>query len=156
MLTQWTDDTKVDKLVESFTIEAYGLVLKKEQQSKNEINYLDIQIIMEGTDVITSVYRKPAYELVIIPSWSKDPMVYKKAAFWFFLRRAIIYCHKKEDRKKEVDYIINVWKDHGYKKQFILSIYNEVKERVFNKKRENENIVDIQGSDDRTNAFMPI
>lgn len=140
VLTQWTEGADVDKLAKSYNMETYGLVLKKEQQDKNEISYLDIQLVIERSEVITTVYRKPAYETVIIPSWSKDPMVYKKAAFRFFFRRAIMYCSNQEDRVKEVNYIVKIGKDHGYKKQFILSIYREVNQRISNKKRENEEI----------------
>lgn len=142
--------------MQSFTIEAYGLVLKKEQQDKNIINFLDIQIVIEASNVTTSVYHKPAYEPVIIPSWSKDPIVYKKATFRFFCRRAIIYCSKQEDRMRERNYIIRIGRDHGYKKQFILSIYREVNWKLNSKIGENDGVVEPQVKEAQTNTFITL
>lgn len=56
VITQWENINDIDKLAEAFTIEAYGLKLKKEQQSLKEINYLDIKIVVEEDNIVTSVY----------------------------------------------------------------------------------------------------
>lgn len=67
-----------------------------------------------------------------------------------------MYCSKQEDRVKEVNYIVKIGKDHGYKKQFIQSIYREVNQRISNKKRENKEVTNTRVDENRKNTWMMV
>lgn len=68
ILTIWTEDKEINKLAEEFTVEAYGLILKIEQKTKGEIEYLDIKISMEGRDQVTSIYSSRYTSLCSSPT----------------------------------------------------------------------------------------
>lgn len=65
-----------------------------------------------------------------IPSLSRDPAGYKKAAFWSLFTRALTYCTEKEDLKKELDYIKTVGLQHGYSRTFLTKVLNQVKSKI--------------------------
>lgn len=93
--------------------------------------YLDIRITAKDGDLRTSVYRKPTYELVLIPKWSRDPIVYKKkAVFRYFFRRAVLYITDEEELKKEINYIVEVGRQQGCSKSFVSSIYNRMRKNL--------------------------
>lgn len=130
--------------------------MKLEQKDENVINYLDIKIVVEEGNILTSVYRKPSYKPVLIPNWSDDPISYKKAMFRSFFRRAILYDKREEDLKDEIDYIvIKIEEEHGYKKSFIISIFNSVKRSMAIKNKDG-NIINTQRPTDNSEGYLPV
>lgn len=79
---------RIEEFVNALSMEQYGLYLKKDQHSREEVHFLDLQINIDLENVTITVYRKPTYVPVVIPNWSKDPIGYKKSAFRSFYRRA--------------------------------------------------------------------
>lgn len=73
---------------------------------------------------------EPTYRLVLILNWSNDPVGYKKAAFQSFYKRALIYCSTEEGLNKELEYILEVGKQHGYRKVFLTKIFKQVKKKM--------------------------
>lgn len=156
MLTIWTSKERINQLTKELSVEVYGLVLKLEQIDNKEINFLDIKIRAENRKLITSVYRKPTYEPILIPNWSKDPIQYKKAAFRFIFRRAILYNTKDEDARKEAEYINRMGIEHGYGRPFMKTILESVKRSLL--KNANANTETQKEIEDRneTRSFAPI
>lgn len=94
------------------------------------MHFLDIAIELNNNELRTTVYRKQAYEPILIPSWSRDPIRYKKSAFNYFFRRAILHSSDDEALRKEVNYIVSVGKKHGYSESFILGAYKNVRKKL--------------------------
>lgn len=55
VLTMWSNEKNIQDFAEEFSIEAYRLVLKLEQKNECAINYLDIKLVAEEGNLITSV-----------------------------------------------------------------------------------------------------
>lgn len=110
----WTGEESMEKFEQAFKLAEYGLNLKKEQLDICKVHFLDIEIELNKGNLKTAVYRKPTYEPVIIPSWSWDPIRYKRSAFNYFFRRAILYTTDDEKLREEINYIISMGEKHGY------------------------------------------
>lgn len=83
-------------------------------------------------------------------------MSYKKAAFRFFLRRAILFSKREEDLKDEIEYIVRVGEDHGYTKSFTKNLYNAMKRSMALGDRSNGNKINTQKASDKAEGYLPI
>lgn len=103
-----------------------GLTVKKEQESKTDIHFLDLRIAIADGDYRTTVYRKSGSAPLYIPMVSEDGLSLKKAAFSALFRRAYTHCSNYGDRSEEINTIMGIGRQHGYEKKFLRKLLNEV------------------------------
>lgn len=125
----WDSHEKVKLLAEKFTLPNYGLKLKLEQCSKQNLHFLDIDIKVNGPSFSTKVYRKPNSPTLIIPEWSNDKWQHKKAALRSMIARAYTHCNSPELIREEINIIKTIASKHGYNNRLIIKIDEELEKR---------------------------
>lgn len=64
------------------------------------------------------------------PIGQMTPLTYQKAAFRYFFERAITYSTEIADLKSEIEYIMDIGEQHGYRRSFIESIRRNVQKTL--------------------------
>ncbi|XP_018908846.2 uncharacterized protein [Bemisia tabaci] len=103
-----------------------------------KLNYLDLTIQIKNNKLKFSIYRKPCYTDAIIPENSYHSWQQKMAGFHSFLNRLINIPLSKQDYNKELNTILEIAINNGYKKEDILKILMKKKskridQRLYNK-----------------------
>lgn len=80
----------------------------------------------------------------------------KKLRLDHFFRRAILYCQKEEDLRKEINYIVKTGQEHGYKKGFIWSTYETVKQSLYKENRTDVITTALHETQLEKEVFIPI
>jgi hypothetical protein len=73
------------------------------------------------------VYRKPTATDVTINNKSCHPKEHKLSAYRFWIHRLQALPLSKRNRQRELNTILNVALNNGYKKEDIIHIYNKLK-----------------------------
>ncbi|CAF1513649.1 unnamed protein product [Adineta ricciae] len=76
-----------------------NIILKA--NTKDQISFLDLQIINQDGNLMTSVYHKPSYEPYYLPFHSVHPLHTKQNIPFTMLLRAIRYCSTFQDYANE-------------------------------------------------------
>ena len=94
---------------------------------EKELDYLEIKTMNKGTgNYEFDVYRKAAITNVQVkPNSSHDPKILR-GIFKGFLKRANRIC-SAEFREKEVEFLVEVFVENGYKRENLLRIVEETK-----------------------------
>ena len=121
----------------------------EEENENKELEFLDTKIINNGEGKYEfRVYRKEAITNVQVkPSSSHDPKILI-GIFKGFLHRAYNICSEKY-LDQEIEFLINVFMENGYRKLDLMKIAEEVKSKRNQKRSEIvsvENITQIQNS----------
>ncbi|XP_067129654.1 uncharacterized protein [Centruroides vittatus] len=115
----WADDRNIQHFIDVINHNPYGLTVELDQQSEFLVNFMDLSIACKEGEIRTSVYRKPVYHPLVIPSNSIDPGQFKMAAFRSWIRRAYTHCSSIQDTLKELAYIQKVAARHGYQRSVV-------------------------------------
>ncbi|XP_067144220.1 uncharacterized protein [Centruroides vittatus] len=126
----WRNNSRIKDFLDKINDNNDGLTLRLEQKSSLNLHFLDIDITFKKGHLSTNVFIKPSHSPLYIPSQSKDPYKYKIAAFRALIRRAFLYCERVQDRRKEINRIINVAKALGYQKSAILGIVKKYEANI--------------------------
>ncbi|XP_023209972.1 uncharacterized protein LOC111639723 [Centruroides sculpturatus] len=119
ILIIWKTKPDIEKVLEAFNKNAYGLTLKLDQESRTEVNYLDVQINTANNNITTTIYRKPTYCPLFIPRNSADPWTYKVSAFRALVSRAYSHCSETSDTYRELKNIKRTASTHGFQQSLI-------------------------------------
>lgn len=104
-----------------------SITFLQEIETNNEIAFLDIMIRRHPYHLETAVYRKATYVPAVIPSTSHHPKNQKLAAFYSFLNRLFTHCSTPIYYKRELEWILQVARRHGYHVHEIYRILNKIK-----------------------------
>ncbi|XP_067119136.1 uncharacterized protein [Centruroides vittatus] len=115
----WKKNTNIVDFVNHMNNNPYGLTLKIDQTSSNNVHFLDIDVKLNGREIETGIYYKPGYIPWFIPAKSADSYTYKIAAFRALVRRAYTHPSKMRDTKRELRRIERIAIAHGYEKSLI-------------------------------------
>ena len=122
--------TSADKFLEVLNKQHTKIqyTIEKENEDK-ELQFLDIKIINNGTGKYEfDVFRKNAITNVQVkPESSHDPQILK-GIFQGFLYRAKSICSEKYFTQ-EVDFLVNVFVENGYKRDDLLKMVQEFKNK---------------------------
>ncbi|XP_023216359.1 uncharacterized protein LOC111618961 [Centruroides sculpturatus] len=110
----WKTIPDISNFVQTVNDNPYSLTLEMEQSSNIEVHLFDINIKVEGSAIITSVYRKPYAASIYIPVGSSDPFTYKAAAFNTLIKRAFSHSSTTQALNTELNYIKRIAAKHGY------------------------------------------
>ncbi|XP_067133684.1 uncharacterized protein [Centruroides vittatus] len=122
VLIVWRSNRGISTFIERINDNEDGLRLKLEQKSSVEIHFLDINITFKKGHLSTKVYTKPTHSPLYIPPQSNDPFRYKLAAFRTLVRRAFTYCDNVIDMVNEIDRIMRIAENLGYRRNVINGI----------------------------------
>ncbi|XP_067119675.1 uncharacterized protein [Centruroides vittatus] len=122
ILIIWRSNRGISTFIERISDNEDGLLLKLEQKSSVEVHFLDINITFKRGHLSTKVYTKPMHSPLYIPPQSNDPFRYKLAAFRALVRRAFTYCDNVIDRVNEIDRIMRITENLGYRRNVINGI----------------------------------
>ncbi|XP_023229194.1 telomerase reverse transcriptase-like [Centruroides sculpturatus] len=64
----WKDNRMVNQFIDLINDNPYGLTLELEQESGNNVNFLDLSITCKDGEIRTDIYWKPTYLPIVIPS----------------------------------------------------------------------------------------
>jgi hypothetical protein len=86
---------------------------------EGKIPFLDILITRSEEGFQTEVYRKPCNTNFAVPPSSFSDPAYRRAAVVADVTRAVRYCSTPQARRKEIAFIYNKFRAHGYPTAFI-------------------------------------
>ena len=100
------------------------------ENAEKELNYLEIKTMNKGTGKYEfDVYRKAAITNVQVkPNSSHDPKILR-GIFKGFLKRANTICSTNY-REKEIEFLVEVFVENGYKRETLLTIIEESNSRL--------------------------
>jgi hypothetical protein len=90
------------------------LVFTLERQKDRKINFLDITIYREQSELSTDIYRKPTFTDVIIPNDSCHPKEHKMAAVRYLYNRINSYQLSSDSMQKENNTTIQILTSNKY------------------------------------------
>ncbi|XP_067133444.1 uncharacterized protein [Centruroides vittatus] len=114
ILILWKSKPDIAAFVDSFNNNSYGVTLGLEQANDTHVHFLDVSIMVEGTSILTEVYRKPLADQLYIPIGSCDPILYKLAAFNTLVKRAYTHSSTRHALQKEINTLRSIAQSHGY------------------------------------------
>lgn len=97
------------------------------------LNFLDLKISIVEGKLEFGIYRKPGYTDVVIPSNSFHSYQHKMSAFHALVNRLLNIPLSKKEYRKELDTILQIANNNGYKTRDILSIVRKKKSRIENR-----------------------
>ncbi|XP_023238700.1 uncharacterized protein LOC111637445 [Centruroides sculpturatus] len=110
----WKKIPDISVFVQAVNDNPYSLTLQVEQSSNTEAHFLDINIKVEGSAILTSVYRKPYATSTYMLVGSCDPFTYKAAAFNTLVRRAFSHSSTSQALSTKLNYVKRIAAKHGY------------------------------------------
>ncbi|XP_067123863.1 uncharacterized protein [Centruroides vittatus] len=122
VLIIWKDDQRINDFLTAINDNEHGLKLQLEQNSRRNIQFLNINMEFKLGNIQTTVYLKLTHAPLYIPACSKDPFKYKLSAFKALIKRTFLYCTDVLDRNKEINRIQKVEKNLGYKMSTIKGV----------------------------------
>jgi hypothetical protein len=114
-------------ILEQFNAQYKDLRFTLNEEINNQIEYLDLKLTNKQGHLETGVYRKPTTTDVTINSNSCHPREHKMAAYKSWLNRLCKLPINVENNKKELDIIINIATNNGYRKEDIIKLYDRIK-----------------------------
>ncbi|XP_067121775.1 uncharacterized protein [Centruroides vittatus] len=115
----WNNKHNTQRFLNDINDNPYGLTLQLDQESYNNVHFLDINITCGEGEIKTNIYRKPGLNTIIIPNQSVDPRHIKYAAFRSWIKRAYTHCTNICDTYKELDYILEIATQQGYQRNIV-------------------------------------
>jgi hypothetical protein len=119
-------------ILEDFNIQHKDLKFTINNEIKDQINYLDLNLTNKRGQIKMEIYRKPTKDVMINNS-SCHPQEHKLAAIKSWIHRLITLPLNESSKRKELNTIINITLNNGYKKNDILTIYSRLKHKQNNK-----------------------
>lgn len=130
VLIIWDGEEHNDEIVNALSDTSLALHIKLDQCSHSHIHYLDINLSIINAEYSTTVYRKPSYTPIFNPATSPDAWSHKVAAFRALFKHAFTHNTHYIDRYKEIGLIIRHGFSHGYKRNVLVKILQQVKKEV--------------------------
>jgi hypothetical protein len=118
-------------LFEQFNAQHKNLQFTINEEINNQIAHLDVNLINKrgqlGMKIL--VYRKPTATDITINSNSCNPKEHKLGPYKNGIQRLFALPLNENNKKKELNTIINVALNNGYRKEDIIHIHNKLKQR---------------------------
>jgi hypothetical protein len=123
------DQSKItpQHILEQFNAQHKDLQFTINEEINNQIEYLDLKLTNIQGQLEIGVYRKPTTTDVTINSNSCHPREHKMAAYKSWLNRLCKLPLSANSNKKELDIIISIATNNGYKKEDIIKLYDRIK-----------------------------
>jgi hypothetical protein len=102
------------------------------EELNNQITYLDLNLINKQGQIEMEVYRMPTTRDVRINKKSCHPKEHKLSAYRNWIHRLRALPLSKTNKQRELNAILNIASNNGYKKEDIIHLYNKSK---YNKKK---------------------
>jgi hypothetical protein len=93
----------------------------------NQIAYLDLNLLNKQGQLEMEIYRKPTSTDIKINSNSRHPKEHKLAAYKNWIHRRFALPLSANNKKKELNTLINIALNSGYTKEDIIHIHNKFK-----------------------------
>jgi hypothetical protein len=106
--------TDVYNILQDFNTIHPQLKFTAEQETNNQLNYLDITIHRTPTNWNFAIYRKPTFTDTIIPYNSNHPNQHKYATVRFLYNRLNTYDLQEDHYKTEVTTIQNILHNNAF------------------------------------------
>ena len=90
-----------------------------------QINFLDVQVLFDELEIITSVFRKPTFTGLLLNFRSHCPFSWKRGLVFGSLHRFAVICSSWRLFDLEVDKFFDILKHCGYPKKFLLNCLNK-------------------------------
>jgi hypothetical protein len=114
-------------LTEHFNAQHKDLQFTINGELNNQITYLDLNLTNRQGQLEMEVYRKPATTDDKINKKSCHPKEQKLSAYRNWIHRLMALPLSKRNRQRELNTILNIALNNGYKKEDIKHIYNKLK-----------------------------
>jgi hypothetical protein len=103
------------------------------EETNNTIAYLDLELTNKKEQLELNIYRKPTTTDTTLNFKSCHPKEQKMAAYKSWLHRLDILPLSTANKNEELNTIIHIGVNNGYKKEEILRLYNKIKNRRTNR-----------------------
>jgi hypothetical protein len=131
LITYDSTKTNINSTLEEFNNINKTLKFTMEEEQGNKINFLDITIHREATEISYNIYRKPSTTSKTIHNTSCHPIEHKMAAFNYLFNRINCYPLTHNDKRKEMNIIKQIIYENGYNEKVL-----ELKRSKLNKIQE--------------------
>jgi hypothetical protein len=121
-------------ILEDFNIQHKDQNFTIYNEINDQITYLDLNLTNKRGQIKMEIYRKPTTTDVMINNSSYHPQEHKLAAIKSWIHRLIMLHLNENNKRKELNTIINIALNNGYKENDILTLYNRLKHKQ-NKRR---------------------
>jgi hypothetical protein len=124
-------------ILENFNIQHKDLNFTTNTEINNQINYLDLNLTNKQGQINMEIFRKPTTDVMIANS-SCHPHEHKLAAIKNWIHRLNTLPLNENSKRKELNTIINIALNNGYRENDILSLYNRTKHKQTNRQTNTE------------------
>jgi hypothetical protein len=114
-------------ILEQFNIQHGDLQFTVNEETDNQIAYLDLNLVNKQGRLEMEIYRKPTAMDITMNNTSCHPKEYKLAAYKHRIHRLLMLPLNESSKRKELITVINIALNNGYKKNDILNLYNRLK-----------------------------
>jgi len=136
--------TDINKIANEFNALHPNIQFTEETEKHKKINYLDVTIHRQYTQVNISIFRKPTYTDTLTPYTSNHPVQHKRAAIRFLYNRLNTYQLPREEYLHEENVIHNILYNNGF------GIHRQKQNRNTHKTREHNHSPPKNGARSRT------
>ena len=123
-----------EKILEQLNKQHESIKFTMEMEQQDSISFLDMRLLRKGSYVEVDIYRKPTDAPLCIPWDSCHHPSHKFAAFESAIHRMLIFPLNDINRKKEMNYVLNMERINGYEERTIWKIYSKHKRKYDLKK----------------------
>ena len=95
--------TNIEEVFNLFNNITPGLAFTLEQEQDGKLNFLDLTITKDKSELTFGIFRKPTTTDTIIPNDSCHPLEQKMAAIRYFANRIHTYDLNHLQKQKEID-----------------------------------------------------
>jgi hypothetical protein len=124
------------RILEQFNAQYKNLKFTVNEEVNSQIEYLNLKLSNKQGQLEIEIYRKPTETDVTIDNTSYHPREHKLTTYKCWLDRLCKLPLNANNKRKELDIILNIAENNGYRKEVIRKVYNQLKNRQNNKDNE--------------------
>jgi hypothetical protein len=107
-------ETNIANVLKSFNNLHPNIKFTSELEQDNKINFLDLTLHRQPTELVASIYRKPTASGYLIPFESCHPSVHKLAGINYLVNKIVEYPISELEREKEIRISQQIANNNGY------------------------------------------
>ena len=119
-------------ILKQFNEQNKNLQFTLNEETNKQITYLDLKLTNDNGRIHMEIYRKPTSTDITINNTSCHPQEHKLAAYRSWIHRLLTLKLEDTAKNKELNTIIEIAQNNGYRKDEITRIHKKLKQKINN------------------------
>jgi hypothetical protein len=117
-------------ILKHFSEQNKNLQFAMNEEVNNQITYFDLNLTNKHGQIEMEIYRKPTTTDITINNKSCHPKEQKLATYKNWMHRLLTLPLEEREKNKELNTIISIALNNGYRKEDITQSYNKLKHKI--------------------------